>query len=127
MICLADNDIISKLATSDLLDEALVAFGVAHSDVFVLPAAVHVLLRPSKPGKGKFKPDGIEYRRLAAFFERVNVVNTVPSAEEQFAFNDAMGIDPGEAILFSATAEHPDFLLATGDKKWPRRTRVVEG
>ena len=32
-------------------------------------------------------------------------------------FDAALGIDPGEAILFSATAAFPDFLLATGDKR----------
>jgi hypothetical protein len=33
------------------------------------------------------------------------------------AFNDVLGIDAGEAILFSSTAAYPDSLLATSDKR----------
>ncbi len=40
-----------------------------------------------------------------------------PSPEESAAFNDVLKIDPGEAILFAATSEYPEAVVATGDKQ----------
>lgn len=117
MICLADNDIILKLACCDLVAEAVTALGVTAADVFVLNTAVHKLLSPKKPDKGRVKPGEPEYARLEAFFAAVKVVDAVPAPDEQLAFNDVLGIDTGEAILFSATAAYPGSLLATSDKR----------
>ncbi|HTU91409.1 MAG TPA: hypothetical protein VMF69_15110 [Gemmataceae bacterium] len=117
MICLTDNDIILKLAYCDLLSEAITAWGITLSDVFVLNSAVHVLLRPQKPGKGKVKPSEPEYERLRAFFDVVRLIDIAPPVDEQLAFNDVMGIDPGEAILFSAMGVYADCILATSDKR----------
>jgi len=117
MICLADNDIILKLASCDLLTEALVAFDAKTTSVFVLNSAIHKLLSPKRPGKGKVKPGEPEYARLEAFFASVRVIDTTPSPDEQLAFNDVLGIDAGEAILFSASATYSDCLLATSDKR----------
>lgn len=37
MLCLTDNDITFKLAYMDLIEESLIALGVAKSEVYVLP------------------------------------------------------------------------------------------
>ena len=39
MICLADNDIIHKLAACDMLDDVLAALSLRRTDVYVLPTA----------------------------------------------------------------------------------------
>ena len=44
MICLADNDIFKKLAICNLLDEALSALDVSHSEVLVLHADLSLVL-----------------------------------------------------------------------------------
>ena len=117
MICLADNDIILKLACCDLLAEAMEAWESAPDDVYVLGSAVHKLLRPNDPTKALVKPSEPEYARLRAFFGAVRIIMAVPPPEEIVAFDDALKIDPGEAILFAATAEYPEAIVATGDKK----------
>lgn len=117
MICLTDNDIILKLACCDLLSEAIAAVGVTLADVFVLNSAVHKLLSPKKPGKGKVKQSEPEYERLRAFFAAVQVIDVAPPPDEQLAFNDVIGIDPGEAVLFSAMGVYADCILATSDKR----------
>lgn len=127
MICLADNDIILKLACCDLLSEAVAALEVAFSDVLVLNSAIHKLLSPKRPGKGVVKPNEPEYERLRVFFEAVGVIDVAPPLEEQLIFNDIMGIDTGEAVLFSATGVYADCLLATSDKRSLIALRGAEG
>lgn len=39
MICLADNDIVKKLAICNLLDEAMIALEVSPAEILVLPTA----------------------------------------------------------------------------------------
>ena len=48
MICLTDNDLILKLAVCDLFEEALAALETTHHEVYVLPSARFVLLKPIK-------------------------------------------------------------------------------
>lgn len=117
MICLADNDIILKLACCDLLSEAVAALGVSLGDVLVLNSAIHKLLGPKKPGKGRVKQGEPEYERLRAFFDSIRVIDIAPPSDELDAFNDVLGIDTGEAVLFSATGFYADCLLATSDKR----------
>ena len=117
MICLADNDIILKLACCDLLTETLTALEATTADVYVLGSAVHKLLSPNNPARAKVRPGEPEYARLNAFFRTVRIIQAHPSPEESAAFNDALKIDPGEAILFAATGAYPDAIVATGDKQ----------
>jgi len=67
MICLTDNDVILKLAICDLLAEFPAALNVSFTDILVLNSAIHKLLSPKKPGKGKVKPGEPEYERLQNF------------------------------------------------------------
>jgi hypothetical protein len=53
MICLADNDVVLKLSSCDLLAEAVAALGASPAEVYVLNSAVHKLLNPKKPGQGE--------------------------------------------------------------------------
>jgi hypothetical protein len=117
MICLADNDIILKLARCDLLAEALTALEATTDDVYVLGSAVHKLLSPNKPARAKVRPDDPAYARLESFFRAVRTIQAEPSPEEGAAFDDVLKIDPGEAILFAATAAYPGAIVATGDKQ----------
>ena len=118
MICLSDNDLLKKLASCDLLSEAIDALGTTFSEVYVLNTARHVLLNPLKnPAKVKSRIGEPVYERLSQFFDRAQILNVVPSPQEQQLFEDIAGIDPGEAVLFSVTAHFDECLLATGDKR----------
>ncbi len=117
MICLLDNDLIRKLAICDLLDESLDALQASRGEALVLPTAKYVLLKPiKKPERAKERLGEALFDRLNAFLNGVQSLDEQPSAEEQLVFDDIVGIDPGEAVLFSATARFDDVLLATGDK-----------
>ena len=117
MICLSDNDIIKKLAFCDLLAEALQVLETSFGDVFVLNSARYVLLKPiKKPETAKAKLGAAVFDRLSNFLGSVQTLNVQPSLDEQRIFDDMLGIDTGEAILFSASALFSDFVLATSDK-----------
>lgn len=117
MTCLLDNDLIKKLAFCDLLDQALEALQTTHGEALILPTARYVLLKPIKtPEQAKARLGEAVYDRLSEFFKNVQSLDVQPSADEQRVFDDIVGIDPGEAILFSASAHFGDFRLATGDK-----------
>lgn len=117
MICLSDNDLLKKLAICDLLEEALRALDTTRDCVFILPTARYSLLKPNRPDKAKAQLGEVVYERLKAFIERVQVVQDAPSSEDQLAMDDVVGIDSGEAILFSSSRSFESFILATGDKK----------
>lgn len=117
MICLVDSDLIKKLAVCDLLDAAFEAISAPLGEIFVLPTARYVLLKPvKKPEQAKARLGEPVFDRLIAFFANVQTLVAQPSAEEQRLFDDIIGIDSGEAILFSSSAQFGEFRLATGDK-----------
>jgi hypothetical protein len=117
MICLADNDIVKKLAICNLLDEAVDALGVARDEILVLPTAKFALGIAKKPEKARAKLGNDVFERLESFLASVGEISETPSEEEQRLFDDALDVDPGEAVLFSASAHFPDCLIATGDKR----------
>jgi hypothetical protein len=99
-----------KLATCDLLDDALAALGLTYSDVYVLPTA-----------RGQVKRLKRQYgrevgERLSRFLSSVQIIPWDSPSDELLLFEDAFGIDGGEAIIFAATAQLDSFLVATGDK-----------
>ena len=90
MICLADNDIVKKLAVCNLIDEAVSALGVSLDEIRVLPTALYKLDVSKHPDKARANL-GIEtFRRLASFLNSVGVIDVVPPPDEQrlFAHND---------------------------------------
>ena len=117
MICLADNDIIYKLAACDLLDNALAALSLARTDVYVLPTAKYkfrITQRSSAQGERRY---GAEvFARIRDFLVSVRELNVPGLPEELQLLAGVDGIDPGEAVLFAATAQFDQYLLATGDK-----------
>lgn len=110
MIVLSDNDVILKLAVCDCLDDAVAALGCSIGDVFVLPTARPVLA-PLAESYGE-----VVVSRLNEFLVRVRTVDWELPIDELQVFEDTFGIDPGEAVLFSASATLSDFLVVTGDK-----------
>ena len=100
MICLADNDIVKKLAICNLLDEAMIALGVSPAEILVLPTARFKLGVAKNPDKSRSQL-GIEtFDRLKSFLDKVGVIHSAPPADEQRLFDGALDIDTGEAILF---------------------------
>ena len=117
MICLADNDIVKKLAICNLLDEALGALGVSYDEILVLPTARFKLGVAKNADKARAQLGTETFDRLKSFLDRIGVIDTVPPPDEQRLFDDALDIDTGEAILFSASAHYAACLIATGDKR----------
>ncbi len=115
MIYLSDNDIIEKLAVCNLLDDALLSFNAAPTDVFVLST-----LKFRIGGKARAKAEkrlGTDaVRRILEFLDSVKVIDAFSEADVRL-LDDVVGIDPGETLLLAATAIHPDYLVLTGDKR----------
>lgn len=118
MTLLADNDIILSLAAFDLLGETCAWLRIDPSAVEVL-ATARYRLRDPRLAK-QYGNEGV--KRAVAFVEEANIV-AIPADRKEFdtllgAPDKGYNIDPGEAILFAATAvQQADFLLATGDKR----------
>lgn len=117
MICLADNDIVKKLAICNLLEETAGALGVSNSEILVLPTARFKLGVAKNPDKARAQLGNDAFERLKSFFANVGVISVVPPPDEQQLFDDAFDIDSGEAILFSASAHYANCIIATGDKR----------
>jgi hypothetical protein len=116
VICLADNDIIHKLAACDLLDDALTALSLVRTDVYVLPTAKYKFgITPRRVAQGERRYGATVFARIRDFLASVREIN-VPGLPEELQLLAAVdGIDPGEAVLFAATAQFDQYLLATGD------------
>lgn len=113
---LLDNDVLLKLATYDLIDEALNALKVQPEQVSVLPTAKYSLL----PAKNRLKrcKDEQTAVRLEAFLKTCSVISQDAIAPE--LVDELVGIqslDSGEAVLFAYAATHADTIVVTGDKR----------
>ncbi len=71
LICLADNDIIHKLAACDLLDDALTALDLDRQDVYVLPTAKHKFGVTKDPTKAEKKYGAEIFARIRDFLASV--------------------------------------------------------
>jgi hypothetical protein len=117
VICLADNDIIHKLAACDLLDDALAALSLARTDVYVLPTAKYKFGITQRNAARAEQRYGAEvFVRIRDFLTSVREISIPGLPEELQLLAGVDGIDPGEAVLFAATAQFEQYLLATGDK-----------
>ena len=109
-----DNDVILKLTTYRMLDEALDCFKIDRSDIRVLESARFVF------GSPKLRKKYSEEALILAteFVKKCPEIATQDSEEyrllEKQIKND---IDPGEATLIAATFQESASLLATGDKR----------
>lgn len=121
MKILVDSDAFCKLAAGGLLDDAIRLLGADLSECGRLPALPYMLRR------GRLRRVfGAEIcDRLISI---VNVVPVVPPPSEEWL--DELiridTIDPGEAQIFAAAAEHGMFVVS-GDKRALRALKDVEG
>ena len=115
MICLFDNDVILKLAMANLLDDTIEVLQTSPKDIYVLPTAKYKF-GFSDASKGETRYGADVYKRIMEFLTSVNELNITGDLAEINVLNEIDGIDPGEAILFSATSQFKDYVLATGDK-----------
>jgi hypothetical protein len=114
MVYFLDNDVILKLTTYRMLDEALDCLEIDRSDIRVLASARFVF------SSKKLRKKHSEETLLSAveFVESGTTISAQDNDEyrllEKQAKND---IDPGEATLIAATFHESASLLATGDKR----------
>jgi len=117
VICLSDNDIIHKLAACDLLDDVLAALSLARTDVYVLPTAKYrfrIAQRNVAQAEQRYGAEVLA--RIRDFLASVREINFPGLPEELQLLAAVDGIDAGEAVLFAATSQFSQYLLATGDK-----------
>lgn len=116
MTLFVDNDVIKKLASLDLLDEALAAMGKRIEDTYVLDTA-RFKFNTGKPAKGVASYGIRTHPRICKFVLAAKPItdNFDPSVSDILAEID--GIDPQDAVLLSAAHATEGSLLTTGDKR----------
>ena len=117
MICLVDSDIIYKLAMCNRLDDTLAALDLARTDTYVLPTAKYkfgIAKRRSRTGEQRYGTEA--FARIRDFLGSARETDAAGVFEALQLLASIDGIDAGEAVLFSATAEFDQYFLATGDK-----------
>jgi hypothetical protein len=119
---LADNDFVLKIASFNLLPEAIALFAIEPSDVYVLPTLKYMLARRTKSLVAQCGPEGIA--RAEAFIQNVREIDGIPDSEDMYSLNNVtdpntgqLFIDPGEQVLFASARHFENPLLATGDKR----------
>ncbi len=113
MRCYLDNDVLHKLSALGLLQQTLAALGV--DDLRVLTTATYRFMI-GKPDKGHARFGQVVWEQI-----RDAIASAQPPGEPEksdiAALAEVLGIDAGEAILFSCAARDPGSLLLTGDKR----------
>lgn len=125
MLLLIDVDALCKLAHWRLLAELPALTGVSWHDCATLSSAKH------RARRAVDKPDGKTFRDVAAAQEAVAAIGHMQSTldvnpQALGPFEDAPGIDPGEAVLLSALAAHSNARLLTGDKRALRALAALD-
>jgi len=101
----------------NLLDDALTALDSARADAYVLPTAKYKFgVASRRPSRGVRRYGAEVFARIRDFVASVREIDVAGPSEELQLLANIDGIDVGEAILFSATAEFDQYFLATGDK-----------
>jgi hypothetical protein len=123
MVYFLDNDVILKLTTYRMLNQALDCLEIDRSDIRVLESARFVF--GSKKLQKKYSAE-----TLLSAIEFVKSCATISAQDndeyrllEKQAKND---IDPGEATLIAATFHESASLLATGDKRCLQALATIE-
>jgi hypothetical protein len=117
VIAFVDNDIVVKLAALDLCDEAFRVLGVKCGEIQVLPTAKYRLYVAKNREKGILRWGAEIHSRIQAFLSQVCETPGSPDPGDEQSLANIMGVDPGEAILFSAASRLQDSRIVTGDKK----------
>jgi hypothetical protein len=121
MMFLIDTDAFCKLGVADLIADTADLFGVKLQDCARLPALPHMLKRGG----------------LARKLGEQQCNKLIPLAEAMRSVEESQGpwlekmtpidaIDPGEAQLFAAAADH-GFIVLSDDKRAMRELKRVEG
>ncbi len=113
---LPDNDILINLAAIDIIDESFAAVGVTLEETYLINTAKYVFgIKKRKRAEQRFGAATTD--RLLDLIQRTNEINWQHNGDLTCLSNVA-GIDPGEAIILSATNGRDGFLLATGDRRF---------
>jgi hypothetical protein len=121
MTLLIDTDAFCKLAVCDLLGDAIALLGVSFSECARLPALPHMLRRGRiRKAYGQAVCDAI-----------LPLVDRLPIlAQPSDAWLDMLvkveSIDPGEAQILAAAAEH-GLIVLSGDKRALRALKNISG
>ena len=108
-----DNDIIIKLSAYNLFWDAMKAWGIPDPSIRVLPTASRFINRDWSIKDQYDDRTRTEACRIVDKCEKL--VN--PYNPEYQSLQTIEGIDPGEALLISATATEESFYIVTADKR----------
>jgi hypothetical protein len=123
MVYFLDNDVIRKLITYKMLDEALDCLEIDRSDIRVLESARFVF------GSKKMQEKYSEEILLSAieFVKSCATISAQDNDEYRLLEKQAKkDIDRGEATLIAATFKESASLLATGDKRCLKALASIE-
>jgi hypothetical protein len=109
-----DNDIIIKLSAYNLFWDVTRAWGIADSELRVLPTASS-FIRGNPSVQTQYDQQALN--RACRMADKSGLASVSPSSLEYQQLLDVMGIDQGEAVLIAATATEPDFYIVTADKR----------
>ncbi len=115
MKAFCDNDILHKLCAFDLLEDATAGAGLAPGDLVALPTAKFFFLR-KQPDKGRQRFGDLVYQRIHGALNAAGEVGVQLHPEDEKILINRLGIDQGEALLFSYASRDEGSLL-TGDKR----------
>ena len=118
---LVDTDAYCKLGVAGLLTEAMCALGVPFEESGGLPAMRYMLRRG-----GLRRKFGEEASDALAILAETLPIAVQPSPRWLDPLTAVASIDPGEAQLFAAAAEH-EMLVLTGDKRGLRGLKNIPG
>lgn len=109
---LIDNDILFRLSGAGLLDLALQALGISKSSAFCFS---HI---PYMINKGRLKGWPTDcINKILADCASLSKITDAPDVSILQVLSSIVGIDEGEAGLYSLAATNSAILLTTGDKK----------
>lgn len=113
-----DNDVISKLASCDLLDEAIESLGSEKASVHILSTFKYRFGIANESRRSRIENEvGKEtFQRILSFQQSVCEIPVAPN-DMLLLFEDVPAIDAGEAQLFAAAYASPSVLVVTGDKR----------
>jgi hypothetical protein len=113
MVYFLDNDVILKLITYGMLNEALDCLKIDRSNIRVLDSARFVF----KKHKKVIENHSLQVRTSAISFVEQHTEIAFQNSDEHILLVGQNGIDIGEAILIAATIRESSSFLISGDKK----------
>lgn len=118
MICLADTDIILKLAVCDLLPQTLEVLDVLPQEVYVFKEEALRVYQYDLDVIDQYSEE--ERKRAVQFVKRVRGLYSEIDPDEQ-NYMQAAGIDTGEQAIFGATRDSMEFQVVTADRNALRK------